>query len=103
MLKEQYAHRWEVRVPIGLSSLREDASKCLSSRDRVWPKVNSNNPFRQVMFGGPRLSSGVKVTPMWIGESEWGRLISAIQFLCWETTQSSISTEKPYPIRINAL
>lgn len=55
----------------GMSPLMGEANKLLSTRDRVGPNTTDGNPLRQVLFGFPRLATGVTVTPMWISEAEW--------------------------------
>lgn len=63
---------------LGLSPLVEEASKFLPGSDRIGSEINSKSQCQKVFLGFPRLSAGVTVTPMWIGEDEWGGTISEI-------------------------
>ena len=43
----------------------------LNERNRVGPNTSTRTKGTQVLFGFPRLVSGVTGNPMWIGDAEW--------------------------------
>ena len=51
--------------------LREGEVILSNNRNRAGPDTVTKTMATQVLFGCPRLVSGVTVNPMWVGNAEW--------------------------------